>query len=75
VVQVLLNLYLLNGIVLPIILFSILRLVNNKRLMGTYTNGPIFNVLAYGLAIGVSALALLSVMVQVCSFFGIQLLG
>ncbi|WP_149403198.1 Nramp family divalent metal transporter [Dictyobacter arantiisoli] len=75
VVQVLLNLYLLNGIVLPVILFSVLWLVNNKRLMGTYTNGPIFNALAYTLTIIVSLLAILSVAVQVCSFFGIQLLG
>ena len=75
VVAVLLNLYLLNGIVLPVILFSILRLVNDKRLMGKYTNGPIFNVLAYTLAIVVSGLAIASVVVQAFSFFGIQLLG
>jgi Mn2+/Fe2+ NRAMP family transporter len=75
VVQVLLNLYLLNGILLPIILFSILRLVNDKRLMGTYTNGLLFNILAYGLTVVVSLLAILSVVVQVFSFFGIQILG
>jgi len=75
VVQVLLNLYLLNGIVLPIILFSILWLVNNKRLMGNHTNGPLFNLVAYGLTIVVSLLALASVLVQVCGFFGIQILG
>lgn len=75
VVQVLLNLYLLNGILLPIILFSILRLVNDKRLMGTHTNGLLFNILAYGLAVVVSLLAILSVVVQVLSFFGIRLLG
>ena len=33
VVSVLLNLYLLNGILLPIVLFSILALINNKRLI------------------------------------------
>jgi len=75
VVQVLLNLYLLNGIVLPVILFSILRLVNDKRLMGQYTNGPIFNVLAYGLTFIVSLLAIASVVIQVLGFFGIQILG
>jgi NRAMP (natural resistance-associated macrophage protein)-like metal ion transporter len=75
VVEVLLNLYLLNGIVLPVILFSILRLVNDKRLMGKYTNGRIFNLLAYGLAIIVSGLSIASVVVQVFGFFGVQLLG
>jgi len=75
VVQVLLNLYLLNGILLPIILFSILSLINNKRLMGTHTNGPIFNFLAYGLTILVSLLAIGYVIIQVLGFFGIQVLG
>ncbi len=75
VVPVLLNLYLLNGILLPIILFSILALVNNKRLMGAYTNGPIFNILAYGLTIIVSLLGIAYVIIQVAGLFGIQLLG
>ena len=75
VVPVLLNLYLLNGILLPIILFSILSLVNNKRLMGTHTNGPIFNILAYGLAIVVSLLGIVYVVIQVFGLFGVQLLS
>ena len=75
VVQVLLNLYLLNGILLPIVLFSILSLVNNKRLMGTYTNGPIFNIIAYSLTILVSLLGIAYVFIQVLRLFGVQLLG
>ncbi len=75
VVPVLLNLYLLNGILLPIILFSILALVNNKRLMGKYTNGPIFNILAYGLAIIVSVLGIAYVIIQVLGLFSIQVLN
>lgn len=74
VVQILLNLYLLNGIVLPIILFAILYLVNNKRLMGQYTNGLIFNIFAYMLTIVVSLLAMAYVIIEVFSFFGIHLL-
>ncbi|GAC1398588.1 MAG: Nramp family divalent metal transporter [Ktedonobacteraceae bacterium] len=75
IVQLLLNLYLLNGILLPIILFSILSLVNNKRLMGAYTNGFIFNIIAYGLTIFVSLLAIGYVIIEVLSSFGIQVLG
>lgn len=71
VVQILLNLYLLNGILLPIILFSILRLVNDKRLMGKYTNGPIFNTVAYGLTIIVSLLAITYLLVEVLGLVGI----
>jgi Mn2+/Fe2+ NRAMP family transporter len=73
VVSILLNLYLLNGILLPIILFSILYLVNQKRLMGRFTNSLFYNVLAYSLTIVVSLLAVVDVLTQVLGFFGIQL--
>jgi NRAMP (natural resistance-associated macrophage protein)-like metal ion transporter len=36
----------INGIVLPVILIFILILINNKKIMGPYTNGRGFNVLA-----------------------------
>jgi len=75
VIQILLNLYLLNGLLLPIILFAILYLVNKKRLMGRYTNGLAYNVVSYTLAIVVSGLAILYLLTQVLSFFGIQLFG
>ncbi len=75
VIQILLNLYLLNGLLLPIILFAILYLVNQKRLMGRYTNGLAYNVVSYTLAIVVSGLAVLYLLTQVLSFFGIQLFG
>ena len=75
VIQILLNLYLLNGLLLPIILFAILYLVNRKRLMGCYTNGLAYNAVSYTLAIVVSGLAVLYLFTQVLSFFGIQLFG
>ena len=37
----------INGIVLPFILIFILLLINDKRLMMQYTNGPIFNTIAW----------------------------
>ncbi|HTK08488.1 MAG TPA: Nramp family divalent metal transporter, partial [Ktedonobacteraceae bacterium] len=70
VIQILLNLYLLNGLLLPIILFAILYLVNQKRLMGRFTNSLIYNVIAYVLTIVVSALALLYVFTEILSAFG-----
>jgi len=39
----------LNGILLPIILVFMLRLVNNPRIMGTHTNATWLNVVAWGL--------------------------
>jgi NRAMP (natural resistance-associated macrophage protein)-like metal ion transporter len=75
VIQILLNLYLLNGLLLPIILFAILYLVNKKRLMGRYTNGLVYNVVSYALAVVVSGLAVIYLVTQVLGFFGIQIFG
>ena len=73
--NILVALYLLNGIVLPIILFSILKLINDKELMGKYTNGRIYNILAYGLATLVSVLALFFVATTILGVFGLKPLG
>lgn len=75
VVSILLNLYLLNGLLLPIILFSILKLVNKNELMGEHTNGRIYNILSYSLAGVVSALSLFYLFVQLCGLFGWQILA
>jgi Mn2+/Fe2+ NRAMP family transporter len=37
----------INGMVLPIVLIFILLLINDKKLMMGYTNGPIFNAIAW----------------------------
>jgi len=75
VIQILLNLYLLNGLLLPIILFAILYLINKKQLMGRYTNGLVYNVVSYALAVVVSGLAVIYLVTQVLGFFGIQIFG
>ena len=46
----------LNGVLLPIILIVMLRLINDKRLMGKYVNGRIFNLLAWGTVVILIAL-------------------
>jgi NRAMP (natural resistance-associated macrophage protein)-like metal ion transporter len=48
----------LNGMLLPIVLVLMLLLINNKKLMGKWTNGPFFNVVAWATAIIVGALTL-----------------
>ncbi|MDD5287455.1 MAG: Nramp family divalent metal transporter [Desulfuromonadaceae bacterium] len=35
-----------NGAVLPFVLIFMLKLINDKNLMGSYTNGPYFNIIA-----------------------------
>ncbi len=37
----------INGMVLPFVLIFMLLLINDKRLMGEHTNGPLFNTIAW----------------------------
>ncbi len=74
VIAILLNLYLLNGLLLPIILFTILRLVNTPRLMEPSTNGQVYNMIAYSLTVIISLLAVLYLVIQVLGFFGVTVL-
>ena len=41
----------INGMVLPFVLIFMLLLINDKKLMAGYTNGPIFNTIAWVTAI------------------------
>jgi NRAMP (natural resistance-associated macrophage protein)-like metal ion transporter len=58
-IRVLLVTQVINGLLLPFVLFAILRLVNNKELMGSRVNGPLYNVAAWLTAIIVTALSIL----------------
>jgi NRAMP (natural resistance-associated macrophage protein)-like metal ion transporter len=46
-IQVIIATQFLNGVLLPIVLIFVLRLVNDRNVMGEYTNGPVFNILSY----------------------------
>jgi Mn2+/Fe2+ NRAMP family transporter len=46
-----------NGVLLPVILITMLLLINDKRLMGKFKNGRIFNILAWITAIVLIILA------------------
>jgi NRAMP (natural resistance-associated macrophage protein)-like metal ion transporter len=50
-----------NGALLPIVLFFTLLLVNDKRLMGTFTNSTTFNVIAWATVALVALLTLVSI--------------
>lgn len=47
-----------NGAVLPFVLIFMLRLINDKRLMGDYVNGPVFNTIAWATVVIVMGLTL-----------------
>jgi NRAMP (natural resistance-associated macrophage protein)-like metal ion transporter len=62
-IKVLLVTQVINGLLLPVILFSILRLINNRELMGAHVNGRAYNMGAWLTAIIVTSLSLLLVLV------------
>ena len=62
----------LNGLVLPVILIVMLRLVNDKKLLGRYANPRAFNVFAWAM---VAALIALTAMLLVTAVFPSLLAG
>jgi NRAMP (natural resistance-associated macrophage protein)-like metal ion transporter len=59
-----------NGILLPFIMVYMLLLVNQKRLMGSYTNSRIFNVIAWVTVVVMIILTLALVVTQVVPGMG-----
>jgi NRAMP (natural resistance-associated macrophage protein)-like metal ion transporter len=49
-----------NGVLLPIVLVLMLLLINDKRLMGKYVNGAVFNIIAWASVVVVAILTLIS---------------
>ncbi len=58
-IKVLLVTQVINGVLLPVILFAVLRLVNDRDLMGSHVNGPLYNIAAWTTVIIVTLLSLL----------------
>jgi Mn2+/Fe2+ NRAMP family transporter len=56
----------LNGVLLPVILIVMLRLINTPRLMGRFVNGRVFNALAWAMVV---VLIVLTVILVVTSAF------
>ncbi len=61
-IRVLLLTQVMNGLLLPVILFAILRLVNNRELMGAHVNGLVYNIGAWLTAIVVTSLSVLFIL-------------
>ena len=51
----------LNGLLLPVVMYFMLRLINNTELMGEWKNRIWFNVIAWGTAVIVTGLSLVLV--------------
>jgi NRAMP (natural resistance-associated macrophage protein)-like metal ion transporter len=65
-IRILIVTQVINGVLLPVVLVVVVKLVNNRELMGTHVNGPLYNVAAWLTTIIVS---LLSVMVILSTVF------
>jgi Mn2+/Fe2+ NRAMP family transporter len=61
--RVLLVTQVINGLLLPVVLFAVLKLVNNRELMGSRVNGPLYNLAAWLTVLIVTALSLLYLLV------------
>lgn len=57
----------LNGILLPVVLVSMILLINNKKIMGNYINKPIQNIIGWG---SVGILVLMSLALLLLPIFG-----
>jgi len=65
-INVLIFTQVINGVLLPVILIAVLKLVNNRELMGSHVNGPIYNIAAW---LTTAIVSLLSVLVIVTILF------
>jgi Mn2+/Fe2+ NRAMP family transporter len=52
----------LNGVLLPLVLLVMLRLVNDRRIMGRYANGPVLNVISWVIVAALIGLTLLLIL-------------
>ena len=48
----------LNGMVLPLLLVFMIRLINNKKLMGGHVNGPIYNSISWATVVVLGGLSI-----------------
>jgi len=61
-IHVLIVTQVINGVLLPVILIAVLKLVNNRELMGHHVNGIFYNIAAWLTTIIVSLLSLLLIL-------------
>jgi NRAMP (natural resistance-associated macrophage protein)-like metal ion transporter len=55
-IQVMINAQAVNGILLPVILIFMLKLINRKDVMGKYTNSRVYNIAVWAMAIALIAM-------------------
>src|SRR5688572_23368922 len=64
-IRVLLVTQVINGLLLPVVLFAVLRLVNDRELMGSHVNSTLYNIAAWVTTIAVTILSLAFILIAV----------
>jgi Mn2+/Fe2+ NRAMP family transporter len=62
-IRVLLVTQVINGLLLPIVLFTVMKLVNDRELMGAHVNGRLHNLAAWLTTIVVTGLSVLYILI------------
>jgi NRAMP (natural resistance-associated macrophage protein)-like metal ion transporter len=57
----------INGILLPVVLVSMILLINNKKIMGIYVNKPVQNIIGWSAVIVLTGLSLLLLILPLIS--------
>jgi len=68
-IQVMLHAQNVNGMLLPVILIFVMKIINDKSIMGEYTNKPVGNIIAWLTIIGIISATLVLI---VTSLLGIS---
>ncbi|MDO8683540.1 MAG: divalent metal cation transporter [Armatimonadota bacterium] len=55
----------ISGILLPVVLIFMLLLVNNKSIMGNYTNSKIYNIMVWAMTVALIILTILLILAQI----------
>ncbi|HEX8118055.1 MAG TPA: Nramp family divalent metal transporter [Pyrinomonadaceae bacterium] len=66
--RVLLATQVINGLLLPVLLISVLRLASDRELMGAHANGRVYNAASWLTVLVVSALSLLFIATRLFNF-------
>jgi len=75
VIQLLLVTQILNGLLLPVVLISILRIINDPEVMGAHTNSRAYNILAWTTVAFVVLLSTVYLALTILGFFGVTIGG
>ena len=74
-IQLMILVQVVNGVLLPILLVFILRLVNDRTIMGKYVNGSINNFIAWGTTIVLTSLCAVMILSIILPLLGVPFLS